>query len=495
MTKLLSMTSIFAATLMTISGLAGADTILSSSTSTVDIPLITTRDGKSSYSATLKINGLGNRLKAEPPYTSGTYRVQRVEKRYNDSTITMDEGFDPEIADRLDDLLGRIVTDYEKPGAILAVQMGDKTWRGVAGVKRVGTKPPAQFSDTVRIGSITKTFVAALIMQLIEEGKFKLDDPIGRLMPELNIPRGDVITVRHLLSHRSGLHNYVVDFQEIFVEEPLKVFDPRQILADALKKPLESEPGAEYHYSNTGFSILGLLIEKTTRSTVEAQVKKRFLNAYNLSMTTFPTDPGYDYTYLHGHADYDCNENIRNGCPAGLNLKDISYLETSVPWAAGAMLSNAQDLLKWGKIYLDGQLVSPELHQLSISDCKSLGYEDLGIYGNMCLSRIQVFPSYPKVDAANTWIGHGGQIQGFDNIMYRNHAKDITVVLNMNHYYMGTDDNKQTPVIMLFDLLPIFETPETRNAMIARGKSARETIKRAVFDPSVHYDHTNWADR
>lgn len=119
-----------------------------------------------------------------------------------------------------------------KPGAIIRVDMNGKVWRGVIGKKRVDSDELLNFSDRHRIGSLTKTFVDSTIMQLVDQGVLNLDATIDTYIPDVTIPNKSKITIRHLIAHRTGLFNYVIDYnftgiQKALAVDPLKVYKPR----------------------------------------------------------------------------------------------------------------------------------------------------------------------------------------------------------------------------------------------------------------------------
>ncbi|WP_281157531.1 serine hydrolase domain-containing protein [Streptomyces sp. HYC2] len=208
-------------------------------------------------------------------------------------------------------------------------------------------------ADRFRIGSVTKTFSAVVLLQLAAEGRVKLDDPVNRYLPDL-LP-DDRITVRHVLGHRSGLYDYsdemfartVSGFEAVRT----KVFTYRQLLALSLKHPRTQAPGTAYAYSNTNFVVAGLLIEKLTGHSVRTAYENRIIKPLKLS-DTFYVHPSMKIPgrYAHGYLTPD---------EAGSPLVDAT--EQTMSWAqsAGALISSTRDLNTFFSALLGGRLLPP----------------------------------------------------------------------------------------------------------------------------------------
>lgn len=142
---------------------------------------------------------------------NGAVTFSPLESLNDSNVITMDKGFNPVIAAKLKAFLTNQVTELHKPGAIIRVDMNGKVWRGVMGKRRVNSNELLNFSDRIRVGSITKTFISSTIMQLVDDGLLNLDATIDKYIPDVDIHNKDKITVRDLIAHRTGLFNYVID--------------------------------------------------------------------------------------------------------------------------------------------------------------------------------------------------------------------------------------------------------------------------------------------
>jgi D-alanyl-D-alanine carboxypeptidase len=316
-------------------------------------------------------------------------------------------------------------------------------------------------------------------MQLVDQGVLQLDATINTYIPDVVVPNNNIITVRDLIAHRSGLYNYVVDptftgIQKALAVDPLKVYKPSDLLAIANSKPVNYTPDPEaprYQYTNTGLILAGLIIEKVTGKSVNQAVHDYTVKRVGLMRTEFPKDPGIQSNYMHGHADYNndgklssyngneaqapwTDPNNGNTVPAFPAQEIISYLDPSVSWAAGALISNHDDLAKWMKAYVDGDLLQDNTLQSQVlSDC----LPSAPAYGaSYCLGLVKITWPFNTVDQAKWWYGHLGQIQGYDNAVFRNPVKNITIGMTNNNYFISTDANLGTGVL-IFELLSIVD--------------------------------------
>ncbi|WP_079051391.1 serine hydrolase domain-containing protein [Streptomyces curacoi] len=239
------------------------------------------------------------------------------------------------------------------PGAMARLDDRDTVHWAATGVADRGTRRPISNADRFRIGSVTKIFSAVVLLQLADERKLKLDAPVNRYLPGL-LP-DDRITVRHVLSHRSGLHDYT---NEMFARTVpgfeavrTKVFTHRQLVNRSLSKPRTTGPGGAYSYSNTNFVVAGMLIEKLTGHSVRTEYQNRIIDPLRLRDTFYvhprTTIPG---RHARGYLTPDT---------AGAALVDST--EQTVSWAqsAGAVISSTRDLNTFLSALLGGRLTSP----------------------------------------------------------------------------------------------------------------------------------------
>ena len=293
------------------------------------------------------------------------------------------------------------LVDGGYPAALTAVRDKDgNTIGAAAGVGNLETGEAPPLDGEVRIGSNTKTFVAVVILQLVEEGKITLDEPIETYLPGLLRGEGidgAKITVRQLLQHTSGLPEYtdtVPGETDIFQIRD-NYYSTRDLLDVALSKPAAFEPGSQFTYTNTNYIVLSLLAEKVTHRPLAEQITQRIIEPLGLSHTYYP-GPG--------------EEDIRGQHPQGYHRnssaeewKDITRMDPSWAGGAGAMISTPSELGTFLQATLNGTL----LNQDSIAEMKKTvdtgrpnhGY-GLGIF------------SMPLSCGGEAW-GHTGGLPGY----------------------------------------------------------------------------------
>ncbi|WP_459736076.1 serine hydrolase domain-containing protein [Streptomyces sp. E-15] len=238
------------------------------------------------------------------------------------------------------------------PGALARIDEHGRTYRVTRGVADRGTGRAVSADDRFRIGSVTKTFSAVVLLQLVDEHRLALDAPVNRYLPGL-LP-DDRITVRHVLSHRSGLYDYTDDlFADSvagFEAVRKKVFTYRQLVALSLRKPRTNAPGAAYAYSNTNFVVAGLLIEKLTGKPVRTAYQRRVIEPLKLRDTFYVhPDTAIPGRHARGYLTPD-----RAGAP----LVDATAQTVSWAQSAGAVISSARDLDVFYGALLKGKLMS-----------------------------------------------------------------------------------------------------------------------------------------
>jgi len=296
------------------------------------------------------------------------------------------------------------LVDGGYPAALTAVRDKDGNTIGAAagtGNLETGEAPP--LDGEVRIGSNTKTFVAVVILQLVQEGKITLDEPIETYLPGLLHGEGidaAKITVRQLLQHTSGLPEYtdtVPGETDIFQIRD-NYYSTRDLLDVALSKPAAFEPGSQFRYTNTNYIVLTLLAEKVTHRPLAEQITQRIIEPLGLTHTYYP-NPG--------------EEDIRNTHPHGYhrntpteNWQDITHMDPSWAGGAGAMISTPSELTTFIQATFDGTLLSPdsitEMQKTVDTDHPELGMNGYGL---------GIF-SLPLSCGGEAW-GHTGGLFGY----------------------------------------------------------------------------------
>jgi D-alanyl-D-alanine carboxypeptidase len=224
-------------------------------------------------------------------------------------------------------------------------------YKATEGVADRGTAQPMETADRFRIGSVTKTFSAVVLLQLAAEGRLKLDTAVNHYLPGL-LP-DNRITVRHVLGHRSGLYDYSYDmFTRTvpgFEAVRTKVFTYRQLVALSLKHPLTHVPGTVYAYSNTNFVVAGMLIEKLTGHSVRTEYESRIIKPLKLT-DTFYVHPATTIPGRHAHGYLTPDD-------AKAALVDATDQTASWAQSAGALISSSHDLNTFLSALLGGRLL------------------------------------------------------------------------------------------------------------------------------------------
>jgi D-alanyl-D-alanine carboxypeptidase len=263
----------------------------------------------------------------------------------------LDEGLARQLQTALEAAVGDPKTSF--PGAILYVSSRDLgTWIGTAGLGEVETGTGMRPDDKFRAGSIAKTFVSVVTLQLVEEGLFSLDDPLPAVLPERIATRfadSDKITVRMLLNHSSGIPEWISPaVEEEIGSDPTKVWDVNEFLDLAAEQPPYFAPGGGYHYSNTDYNLLGLIIEGATSRSWRDEVNERVIGPLHLDNTMLPEpgDVSISGNHAHGYAS-----------TAG-GVMDITAVDPSMAGAAGggALVTTVSDLARFLNAVLSGEL-------------------------------------------------------------------------------------------------------------------------------------------
>ena len=199
------------------------------------------------------------------------------------------QDIDGGIAQRLDAAIDQVMTAASIPGAIIGLWGPEGRYVRAVGAADKATGAPMKADFYSRIGSMTKTFTVTGVLQLAEQGKLGLDDPIGKYID--GVPQGDKITLRQLARMRSGLENYAKTpgFQQVLVADPYRNFTPQELLGYAFAAPMPFPPGEAFEYSNTNTVLLGLVVEKVSKQSLPDYIKDHILTPLGLDHTIFPT--------------------------------------------------------------------------------------------------------------------------------------------------------------------------------------------------------------
>ncbi|WP_443074973.1 serine hydrolase domain-containing protein [Streptomyces sp. NBC_01435] len=300
--------------------------------------------------------------------------------------------------DSVQQSLDALVRDDGVPGALAGVKGLDGRSRNyTAGVGDRATKAKVPVDGQVRIGSNTKAFTAVVVLQLVGEGKIGLDTSVDTYLPGLVRGKGTdgrAVTVRELLQHTSGLPNYTEFLGDA---SPYQYFEPRDLLDRALAHKADFPRGTSWKYSNTNYLVAGLIIQKVTGRPVGEEITRRVIDRIGLRHTYFPAQG--DMTIKERHPKgYD------RETPDG-PLLDLTEMDPSWAWAAGAMVSTGTDLNRFYAALLGGRLLAPaQLAQMRTT--VPAPYMGVGArYGLGLASR--------PLSCGGLYWGHGGTIPGY----------------------------------------------------------------------------------
>jgi D-alanyl-D-alanine carboxypeptidase len=307
------------------------------------------------------------------------------------------------------------------PGAVVLVRDGDRTVRLARGLADRAHRAPMRVTDRFRVGSVTKTFVATVVLQLAGEGRLSLDDTVARWLPGL-VPNGQAITVRQLLSHTSGLFDYTEDRAVLapYVRGHLTVARaPRTLVARGTAHPPLFAPGARWSYSNTGYILLGLIVEAAAGDSLEGQLQQRILGPLGLRRTTFDRSPRIRGDHAHGYFAMGTG-------PA----RDVSVFSPTWAWAAGAMVSTADDLARFYRALLEGRLLRPDLlGAMKTTVAMGPPGESYGL--GLWRTRSMGLSPTNKLACGSVW-GHNGDFPGYvtDAFASEDTRRQMVVLVN-----------------------------------------------------------------
>jgi len=275
------------------------------------------------------------------------------------------------------------------PGAAALVARGDQIlYRGARGMADLELGVALEPHHVFRLGSITKQFTAAAIMRLMEQGKLQVNDPISKFLTDY--PNGDQITVEHLLTHTPGIVSYtaIPGYMATKLRRDLSV---EQLVAVFSDLPPEFDPGTAFKYNNSGYVLLGAIIEKISGSSYADYIQNAFFQPLEMTASTYGSFTRLIPNRVSGYW-------IQNG-----TTSNAPYISMTQPYAAGSLLSTVDDMYKWNRALYAGKVVSKQsLKQMTTSYHLPDG-EETGYGYGLAVGDIRGHQS----------IGHGGGIHGF----------------------------------------------------------------------------------
>jgi D-alanyl-D-alanine carboxypeptidase len=255
--------------------------------------------------------------------------------------------------------------------------------------------------DTFRIGSITKTFTATVILQLVQEGKLRLIDRLDRFVK--GIPAGKRVTIRQLLNHTSGIPDTSNAVAKGVFRDPEHHWRPLNVIRNAVKQKRYCAPGACWHYSNTNYQLLGVIARKITGLPMHELYERRILQRVGLPRTEFHPEPGVPAPAAHGY-----DRETANG-----PLVDTTNWNFYWSWTAGSMTSTLTDLRRWARVLATGKgILSRRMQRARL---RTVPTTDQGISYGLGIMDV------------NGLLGHDGAVPGYDSLILYSPATGATL--------------------------------------------------------------------
>lgn len=343
-----------------------------------------------------------------------------------------DEGqsFPPDMQLTLHEIVERRLAEQNAPGALVGVWYpGQGDWTYAAGIGNLETGAPVTLDDHFRIASNTKTMVATVVLQLVDEGLISLDDTVEQFVA--GIPNGDIITLRQLLNMTSGIADFVAvpELAAEYTADPLIAVGPEQILAITRASTPNFAPGAQVQYCNSNYVLLGFVIEAVTGQSAAAEVQRRVFDALGMTDSSFPMTPWMPPPTMHGYMAE----------AVGDPLIDVTRSNPNFPWTSGAVISTLADMRTWIVALAEGTLLAPETQQARLEITSivttpvSVGY-GLGIL------------------EYNGLLGHNGGILGYSSWALHDPESGASffVVVSLGTEQGGTADGIFHDLMLLF---------------------------------------------
>ena len=344
---------------------------------------------------------------------------------------------------RADSLVYTYLAESRAPSVAFAVIRGNDTLAyGAHGLANVEAWRAPTGTTVYEIGSITKQFTSAAIMRLVEQGRVKLDDDLTTYVPQFPL-HGRRVSIRQLLNHTSGIHSYTSDpgWAKTWNDE----LTPDAIVNFVAADTLDFAPGSAYRYSNTGYVLLGMVIEKASGRKYASYLDAQFFKPLGLRQTSYcpsrTADPAFALGYAKG--------------PSG--TERAKFLDLSHPFAAGALCSTVGDFVQWQRALDGGKVVSPASYAL-MSTADSLNNGSRINYG---------FGLVPGVFSGHRTVSHTGGIPGFATAATYVPDDSLSVVVFSNYDGESPQALMQNLLRVAYGESPMGRTPGATQAAAA----------------------------
>ena len=333
--------------------------------------------------------------------------------------------------DALNAALEQSFSESGAPGVVAAVQTPEYTWVETRGVADRTSEELMTPDVHQRIGSVNKTFTVSLLLQAAAEGLLSLDDTIDQYVE--GVPNGDEITLRQMADMTSGIASYTFNeqFQEDLVSDPQRIWTPEELVQIGIEDSPAFDPGTEFQYSNTNTVLLGLVLEQATGRPIGDLYREGIIEPLGLQETSFPEreDSSLPDPQAHGYT-----LQIQDDGEPG----EVTNLNPSWGWTAGAMISTVEDLLVYGRALGTGEGLLPPEQQAERLD--SFLSEDIPPNTADRAYGLGIGREYG-------WLGHTGTLPGYNTTVYYSPELDATVVVETNSDIPSGDCSDDNPTL------------------------------------------------
>jgi D-alanyl-D-alanine carboxypeptidase len=348
-------------------------------------------------------------------------------------TSQAEQSMNDALAQRLDTAVNQAMTAAGVPGAIIGIWGADGTYVRAFGVADKTARAPMKTDFYSRIGSVTKTFTVTGVLQLADQGKLGLDDPIAKFID--GVPQGDKITLRQLARMQSGLFNYTHSpaFQRATFADPWQPFTTQELLNYAFAQPNRFPPGDGFEYCNTNTVLLGLVVEKVSGQPLHSYIQDHIMTPLGMGHTSFPTTNAFPEPHSQGYTvqTADGEETV------------ATDWNPSWGWAAGAMISTLDDMRTWAPALATGKLLTPQMQAQRLQTVGQPGIPPQDGYG------LGIFN-------LGGWIGHNGSLPGYQTVVVYLPQKQTTLVIliNTDSEYQGGEASTALASAITKELTP-----------------------------------------
>lgn len=362
--------------------------------------------------------------------------------------------FAQDAGNKIDELISTYSKLNKFNGSALVTKNGTMLLNKGYGYRNAADKVMNNEESIFQLGSVTKQFTAAVILKLQEEKKLKVTDKLSKFFPDY--PKGDSITIKQLLTHTSGIYNYTND-GNFMANEITKNKSREEMMALFKDKPLDFSPGTGWNYSNSGYSLLGYIIEVATKKSYEEAVRKYIFTPLHM------THSGFDFTHLKspdkttGYFMLD----DKNANPAPV-------VDSTVSFSAGAIYSTTGDLYLWHKALEQNTVLSKAQQEESFTPVKNNYGYGWGI---------------DSIEGKRR-VGHGGGIPGYITNESRVPEDDIDIVLLSNASDRSLDDITKSIYAILYN--KAYELPKEKTVIQLPEETLKQYEGEYEIAPDFH---------